>query len=322
MPTTLKGLFENIPLEAMMIENWVRKRLVLVGDNQPLDKALQRLNRHKITSIPIVNEQTGGILGILESLDIVNYLSTVLDQDTINRGAARWDFNMMNCGQLLNTSNKKCTVMSNSANMYEALRILSRGEHCVMVIDGVCHTHLQDGEEHNILGVFTQSDVIRFFSNNPYWIKMLPNFCKRLNEIGIIGNNTEQLCTVDQNVLAYEAFQMIANSNCSGLAVLDGQRKLVAHLSASNIRGINRTNFQLLRRPLFEFLQRDRRRGWWTMPICLNASDTLEKAVLQFGGTRVHQMYVCDTDGKPRHVVTLTDILRQFVPEEDQPKNA
>jgi len=55
------------------------------------------------------------------------------------------------------------------------------------------------------------------------------------------------------------------------------------------------------------------------MPVCLKESDTLEKTVLQFGSTRVHQMYVCDAEGKPQHVVNLTDIVRQFLSEEDYP---
>jgi CBS domain-containing protein len=320
MPTTIKGLFENIPLEAMMIENWVRKRLVLVGDNQPLDKALQRLNRHKITSLPIINEQTGNIKGILDSLDIVNYLSTVLDQEAI--GPARWDFNLKNTGQLLDMSKNRGSVMSNQSNVYEALKVLAKGEPRVMVIDASCNVHIQEREEENILGLFTQSDIVRFLGANPYWLKLFPDSCKRLSELGIVGNNNEQVITVEQNTPAYEAFKKIAEASTSGVAVVDGQGRIVAHLSASNIRGISRRNFQLLRRPLFEFLQRDRRRGWWTMPVCLNEGDTLEKAVLQFGSTRVHQMYVCDAEGKPKHVVNLTDIVRQFVSVDDQPRSA
>eukprot|EP01103_Thecamoeba_quadrilineata_P010121 TRINITY_DN20_c0_g1_i1.p1 TRINITY_DN20_c0_g1~~TRINITY_DN20_c0_g1_i1.p1 ORF type:complete len:497 (-),score=88.36 TRINITY_DN20_c0_g1_i1:13-1503(-) len=317
MPTSVKELFENIPLEAMMIENWVRKRLVLIGDNQPLDKALQRLNRHKITSLPIINEQTGNIKGVLDSLDIVNYLSTVLDSEAI--GPARWDFNLKNTGQLLENSPNRATVMSNESNVYEALKILSRGQPRLMVIDSEVQTHQQEKEEEGILGLFTQSDIVRFLACNPYWLKLHPKSYKKLSELNFLGNNHEQVVTVDQNTPAHLAFKKIAESNTSGLCVVDSDGRIVAHLSASNIRGISRRNFQLLRRPLFEFLQRDRRRGWWTMPVCLRASDTLEKTVLQFGSTRVHQMYICDASGKPEHVVNLTDIVRQFLSEEDYP---
>lgn len=309
MPTSVEELFKNIQLESMMIENWVRKRLVLVGDQQPLDKALQRLNRHKITSLPIISEETGKILGILDSLDIVNYLSTVLDQEAI--GPARWDFNLKTTGELLALSKNRGLVMSNQANIYEALGYLSKGVPRIMVVDSDVGPHLQEKEEEGILGLFTQSDVVRFLAANPYWLNLHPLASKKLEELNLFSEPEEHLISVDQNTPAFMAFKLIAEAS-AGVVVVDDDGRIVANLTASNIRGISRRNFQLLRRPLFEFLQRDRRRGWWTMPVCLKLTDTLEKTVLQFGSTKVHQMFICDSYGHPKHTVTLTHILRQF----------
>jgi CBS-domain-containing membrane protein len=316
MPCSIKELFEQIPLEAMMIENWVRKRLVLVGDKQPLDKALNRLNRHKITSLPIINEETGNIKGILDSLEIVNYLCSVLDQERM--ASARWDFNLQTTGQLLDMAQTKAHVISNNSNMFDALQELAKGVPRLMVSDSDCNFHQQNSEEESILGLFTQSDIVRFLASNPYWLALAPNAQKSLREIDILKNSSEKVVTVDQTIPAHQAFKKIADSNSTGIVVLDSEGRIVANLSASNIRGISRRNFQLLSRPLFEFLQRDRRRGWWTMPICIRETDTLEKCILQFGATKVHQMYVCDDNGKPTNVVTLTDVLRQFVSQGTQ----
>jgi len=287
--------------------------LVLVGDKQPLDKALQRLNRHKITSLPIINEESGNIKGILDSLDIVNYLCSVLDNEEI--APARWDFNLQTTGQLLERSQSKAHVISNTATMYDGLQHLAKGINRLMVIDGKCDFHQQDKEEQAILGLFTQVDIVRFLASNPYWLSLAPESQKTLKELDILNNSSEQLVTVEQSIPAYQAFKKIVDTNSTGIVVNDSQGRIVATLSASNIRGISRRNFQLLRRPLFEFLQRDRRRGWWTMPICVHESDTLEKCILQFCSTKVHQMYVCDDNGKATNVVTLSDVLRQFVPQ-------
>lgn len=311
MPCSIKELFDQIPLEAMMIENWVQKRLVLIGDRQPLDKALNRLNRHKITSLPVINEDSGNIKGVLDSLQIVNYLCSVLDQERMSR--ARWDFNLQTTGQLLDNAQNKARVISNNSSMFDALQELAKGVPRLMVVDGECQVHDQQNEEESILGLFTQCDIVRFLANNPYWLALAPNAQKTLKELDFFKNPSEKLVTVDQTLTAQEAFKKIADSNTSGVVVSDSEGRIVANLSASNIRGISRRNFQLLSRPLFEFLQRDRRRGWWTMPICIRETDTLEKCVLQFGATKVHQMYVCDDNGKPTNVVTLTDVLRQFV---------
>jgi len=293
-----------------MIENWVRKRLVLVGDRQPLDKALQRLNRHKITSLPIISESTGSIRGVLEAIDVVNFLSSVLEQEAI--GPARWDFNLQTTGQLLDFSKKKAVVISNSASMYDGLIHLAKGIGRLMVVDKQCDVHEQTDEE-GILGLFTQSDIIRFLGTNPYWLQLFANSNQTIAELGILQHPFENVVTIEQNQPAFEAFKKISESGASGIAIVDSEGVIVAVLSASNIRGISRRNFQLLKRPLFEFLQRDRRRGWWTMPVCLHENDTFEKTVLQFCSSRVHQMFVLDDQARPKYVITLTDLLRVLV---------
>jgi len=204
-------------------------------------------------------------------------------------------------------------VISNNSNMYEGLQELAKGIPRLLVSDNDCSLHEQQNEEESVLGLFTQSDIVRFLASNPYWLALSPKAQKTLRELDIFKTPSEKVVSVEQTIPAYEAFKKIADSNSTGIVVHDSEGRIVANLSASNIRGISRRNFQLLYRPLYEFLQRDRRRGWWTMPICIRENDTLEKCVLQFGATKVHQMYVCDDNGKATNVVTLTDVLRQFV---------
>jgi len=294
----------------MRIENGGQKRLVLIGNNQPVDKALARLNRHKISSIPVINEANGNISGLLHSLDVVNYLAQVLAQEPLQ--PARWDFNLQTTASLLGKSQAPAAVISNSATMNDALQELAKGTQRLMVVDQQCALHVQQQEEQGILGLFTQSDLLNFFGRNPYWLNMAPKATKSLKDL-LSGQYAENVVTIDQTQPAAAGFRKIADSNTSGIAVVDGDGRIVANLSATNIRGINRRNFQLLNRPLYEFLQRDRRRGWWTMPITLRDSDTLEKAVLQFCATKVHQMYIVDSDGKPSAVVTPTDLIKHLV---------
>jgi len=295
-----------------MLENWVQKRLVLIGNQQPLDKGLQRMNRHKITALPVINELNGKIKGVVDNLDIVCYLSKILESEPI--GPARWDFNLETCEKLLQFSKNKPMIISNQSNMWDAIQELSKGTKRVMVIDGPCELHQQLGEEEGVLGLFTQSDVIRFLATNPYWLKMSPKARMSLKNLGLLDSPYEKVQTMDQDSSTYLAFKKMAETQTSGLAIVDSDGKMVASLSASNIRGISRRNFQLLNRPVYEFLQRDRRRGWWTMPIYVEESDTLEKIILQFASTKVHQMFLLDQTGRPLSVITLSDVLQQLIP--------
>jgi len=196
--------------------------------------------------------------------------------------------------------------------MYDALQELSKGTRRLLVVDQQCQAHLQTQEEEGILGVFTQSDILRFLGENPYWLNMSSKAQKTLKEL-INGQYSDKVVTVEQTLPAFMGFRKIAEANTSSVAVTDKDGRIVANLSATNIRGISRRNFHLLNRPLFEFLQRDRRRGWWTMPITIRDSDTLEKAVLQFCSTRVHHLYIVDDEGKPTAIVTPTDLIKHFL---------
>jgi len=241
---------------------------------------------------------------------MVEYLSSLLDLEAM--GPARWDFNLQYTGQVLAISQKRAVIISNTSSMYDAFVQLSKGIGRLMVVDCPCEVHDQTEEESGILGMFTQSDIIRFLGQNPYWLQLCSNGLKTLEELGIFQNPFEELVMVDQTQSASFAFKKITETAASGLAVVDSDGKLVAVVTSSNIRGISRRNFQLLRLPLHEFLQKDRSRGWWTMPMFLRRSDTLEKAILQFSSSRVHQMFVLDESGCPKHVVTLTDLLRKL----------
>jgi CBS-domain-containing membrane protein len=94
--------------------------------------------------------------------------------------------------------------------------------------------------------------------------------------------------------------------------LVDNNGKLIANISASNIKGMTRANIQLLYRPLTDFLARDRKRGWWQLPITTTLDTTLENVLLQFVAAKVHRMYIVDDDGKPVGEVSISDIVRQL----------
>jgi len=78
-------------------------------------------------------------------------------------------------------------------------------------------------------------------------------------------------------------------------------------------QGITRRSFQTLLRPIEDFLMCDRHRGSWTNPICVKPSDTLEHVVLQFVATKVHKLYIVDSEKKPLGEITRTDVLQQLL---------
>jgi CBS domain-containing protein len=238
---------------------------------------------------------------------------------------ARWDFNLQPTKNVLNfelgdfAAKNRPMVISNESTMWDAVQYFAQGVKRLIVLDGSFEAApLLPQQPHDgmLLGLFCQSDVIDFFSSNPYWLRMWPKANQTLKDTGILDQPNEQIQTISQDQPTYEAFKKMVENNSNALAVVDEQGRMVAALSASNIRGISRRNFQLVQRPVYEFLQRDRRRGWWSMPVLAEEGDTLDKLIFKLGSTRVHQAFVVDSQGKPSHIVTLTDIIRLLVPSQ------
>jgi len=294
----------------LVLDNWVKTRLVLIGDLQPLDKALQRMNRHRIVSVPVLDESTRQIKGVLDVGDVLHYLADLLDQPLNQALNLRWDFSVKDCGSLLEIT-KKPWVYSNQACLWDILNCISqKGNERVLIVDKVCEPHTLIKEESDVVGMLVQMDFIRFLSQHNAWLRMHPKFDLPLERAIDLNNLAERVITVTPDELTYMAFRKMDENNVHGLAVVDDQGRVIANLSASNIRGISRRNFQVLRFPLGEFLRRDRRVGWWQTPIYVKASDPFGTVFFQFTSTGLHRQYILDDNNRPTHVITPTDMLK------------
>lgn len=313
---TLRQVFEKIPIQQLAMDNWVRKRLVLVGNGQPLEKALSRLNAHNILSLPVVDEQSKAVLGLLDVLDVMAVVSEVFS-NRARPADARWDLVLAPIQTVLDREHKRKTyLISTQASMWDGIKFLAEEELQRMMIvdrpiaeDGL-PVQEQKANEDMVVGLLTQSDVVRFLAQNVMWMKREPLFQKTLKQLDI---GTRQPGQILQTLPAWQGFIEIHKQGREGLAMVDNNGALVANLSASNIKGITRRNFQLILRPLDEFLMRDRRRGWWSLPVCVTENDTLERVVLQFVATKIHRMYVVDEQNKPVGEVSLADIMQQLL---------
>lgn len=308
-PSSLQEFLKNLPAMVLVLDNWVKSRLVLIGDLQPLDKALQRMNRHRIISVPVLDESTRQIRGVLDVQDVIHYLSDLLEQPLNQALNLRWDFSVKDCGSLLDIA-KKPFIFSNQSNLWDILQYLAKGQERALVVDKPTEPHELTSEEGDVVGMIVQMDFIRFLSQHNAWLRMHPKFDVPLNQAMDLNNLSEKVVTITPNDFTYLAFRRMNESNVRGVAVVDDEGRIIANLSASNIRGISRRNFQVLRFPLGEFLRRDRRVGWWQTPIYVKATDPFGLVFFQFAATGLHRLYILDNNNKPTHVIVPADILK------------
>jgi len=180
-----------------------------------------------------------------------------------------------------------------------------------MIVDRTLERNFcqQEKPEEMVVGLLTESDLVRFVAENFMWIKEEKIFQQTLKDLNL-GNRKP--ITVDQNIQAFQAFVEIHKNGGEGAAMVDSNGKLVANVSASNIKGMTRRNFQLLSRPLIHYLSRDRKRGWWQLPLCTTLDTTLETVVSKFVATKIHRMYIVDVEGRPIGEIGLSDVIQQL----------
>lgn len=308
-PSSLQDFLKNMPAMVLVLDNWVKSRLVLIGDLQPLDKALQRMNRHRIISVPVLDESTRQIRGVLDVQDVIHYLSDLLEQPLNQALNLRWDFSVKDCGSLLDIATKPF-IFSNQSNLWDILQYLAKGSERALVVDKPTEPHELTTEEGDVVGMIVQMDFIRFLSQHNAWLRMHPKFDVPLNQAMDLNNLSEKVVTITPSEHTYLAFRKMNESNVRGVAVVDNEGRIIANLSASNIRGISRRNFQVLRFPLGEFLRRDRRVGWWQTPIYVKATDPFGLVFFQFAATGLHRLYILDNNNRPTHVIVPADILK------------
>jgi CBS domain-containing protein len=309
-------VLKNITIQRIIYENWTRKNLVLVNSNQPIERALSRINTHNVHSLPVVDANTGSkgsVMGVIDILDIISALSESWETNTTRSQRVQMLFTPIS--ELLSSEkpHPPTHLMSIHTTLHDAIKQMATARiNRVLIVERQLDKIIiqQAKPEEVVLGLLTQSDIIRFAAENLMWIEREPLFQKTLRQVSL---GQRKPIIVQPDVLAYQAFKEIHNKEGrEGVALVDNDGKLIANISASNIKGMTRANIQLLYRPLTDFLARDRKRGWWQLPITTTLDTTLENVLLQFVGAKVHRMYIVDDDGKPVGEVSISDIVRQL----------
>jgi len=103
---------------------------------------------------------------------------------------------------------------------------------------------------------------------------------------------------------------MIYSNGISGVAIVDKEDVLLANLSASDLKGLNEENFNILLLPVLDFLKR--KHEHLKLPFTVLPSTTFEMVILKFFATRAHRLWVVDSleTYRVQGVISLTDVMK------------
>jgi CBS domain-containing protein len=309
-PKTLKETFQAELVEEIAFINWKRKRLVLIGEDRFLERALSRINSHNIQCLPVVSSSGKGIIGTIDVLDIIQNLIDCFDKNadrTIQQGLRR-DFMNRPVSSLLS---QHSYVISSASSLWMAVGYMIKNQQDrFVVVDRQVENDVaqltKEKPEMDVDGLFTLHDVVRFLVQNSILMRQEPDFHKSLYELGL-GQSPPKI--VKHSIIAADAFKQIGKNCCMGLAVVDDNGVLIGNISATDLKGVTRNNCPILNSSVQEFITRDQKRGWWERPISIDLNDSLYHTIHQFVSLGIHRMYVVDDQQRPIGEVSLRDVM-------------
>jgi len=180
----------------------------------------------------------------------------------------------------------------------------------------------KQGEEHvhriaifgprgNITGMITQSDIMRWVYHHLSEFEMFNKIT--LQQLGMDRCNVT--CVGDQTK-AIDAFKKMSKQHLTGIGVVNAEGKLIANVSASDLRGLSVSELPLLEMPVIDFLKLHQahltNRFKPLKAISLHAHNTLTDLIKTFVESSIHRVYVIDENEKPNAIITLTDVIKLF----------
>jgi len=279
------------------------KTLITLHPNDSISTALETLARNNITSAPVYDKDMGTYLGFVDVLDLAVFVCSVF-AETYRKHPHLYspkELDTRFClpvSQVINASHRDpfYPVEASQSLSFLIGNFLTHGVHRIPV-----------KENERIIGLVSQSDVIRFLQKN--YQQHFPMLM--LETVGMLGLDKREVVSVQNNEPLMKAFTTLLTHKISGVAVVDMQSgELVNNISASDLKGITQSGFFKLEMPIHQiFLYSEK-----LAPVTCSSATTFDKVLDTFAVSGVHRIFVLDAHRKPTGVITLTDVLKLFTP--------
>jgi len=287
-----------------------RHQIVTLYSDQTVEHALRIFEERNISSAPVFNVIDGCCLGFIDSLDCVAHLvhtagtASILSMDDWE---SIWQknlrFTMQKIGKVVDFSSRNpfgyCSLDSPLPN---AIETLGKGIHRLIVRD----------EKGSIVGILTQSTIVRFMAKNPQYLKL---FANQPHSLFGIGRNASDIIKVYDTTRTLDAFRKLFVQGITGIAVISGDGSLISQLSASDLRHLgahtsSKLNLRTLLKPVNQYLEICRLQLPKSYLVKANPEDTLYQLIKLMTENGVHRVWIVDTEDKLFGVVTMTDVMK------------
>lgn len=307
-------------LKTLTLGDMVKKKtrpLISINKGSSVQEALDLMSKEKVLSLPVEDEK-GDILGVVNMTDLATAIAFQPCFEKFKQGPERLsgirkaEFegsirtrlfeteieNMLG----VTTEGKSLWAYPAAESLERVLELFSKGVHRVLVT-------MPDGTRRNL----SQSDVLMYLKEN---LRSLGDIVdQEIKDMGLVRKG--ELATVSMYDSALCAFQaMYAHGKeYGGVPIVDKTGDIVATISNSDMRGLNKDSLGLLLLPVLDYLRIAT--GGARPVVQASPSSTLKEVMYKAVYARVHRVWVVeqkDSKTKVTGVVTLSDILTKFSP--------
>eukprot|EP00899_Mesostigma_viride_P001350 jgi/Mesvir1/11215/Mv03064-RA.1 len=315
-------------LETVRIKEFLEKKgdyaraVTVLTTEHSLGEAMATLYDQDILASPVQDPEKEGFVGFIDVLDILSYLlEFICEKDAKNGDLNPYTYpsdpdELDELGQKCLANTKVGDVVDKShrdpffpiseyGNVYQLVEdLFSRGVHRAPVID----------EDGTIVGIVTQSDVARLLAMNIDRLGAATD--KTLEELLLAANLAAgNVIAMSGKASAIHAFLLMLYNKVRAVAIVSTDGKLVAELSASNLRGIHERGLGALLQPVSEFLmdqQLLKPSAAPRLPMMASAHTQFGSVLTNLGIFRAHRLWVVNEQHKPIGVVSLTDVIQMI----------
>jgi len=277
-----------------------KRKVVTANYNEEIKDLLKKLSDNHCLSAVITDSEKPGIWGFVDILDLMFCILEVAkessDLTTERIENLKWEgqcYTRQLSGNVVNFSRSNpFQSVSLDTNLLEVVKIFAKEVHRVAVIDSG-----------TLVGVLSQSDIIQLLATRGQYIGS-----KLTKPISQVGLEPLGAASVQDTVTVVECLKFMAEHKLRAVPIVDWNSRMVANFSATDLLGINESNFHLLGLKVKEFLQT--MYGFPKPPVVCTTSDTVESVLLRMVVHKVHRVYIVDDRMIPTGVISMTDIMQ------------
>mmetsp|Transcript_2306 Transcript_2306/g.6418 ORF Transcript_2306/g.6418 Transcript_2306/m.6418 type:complete len:331 (+) Transcript_2306:104-1096(+) len=278
-----------------------------VDRKDSIKDALALFQKHRIQSLPVHNPVKQAHVAFLDVLDIMVFTLGIIQDvkaGTVTKEQAQEKWGKATCGELADCSGRDpFSPVGLRTSVFSAIQKFVKWKaHRLPIID-------PEGE---LIHLLSQFRVIEYLEEH---VGASPIASRTVGDLKL--GYKDGVYSIKETQTVAEGFQVINEKKVYGIAVLNGEGRIVGNLSASDIRRVVKDgalDFDVLALSVSSFIKAGIQSDDRTIEgvVCVQASTTVEEVTMKFVVTKVHRLYVIDENERLLGIISTIDLLTQL----------